>query len=116
MKIERYESTGRMSRVVCHGDTLYLCGQTAGSAGEDIKTQTEAVLARIDELLGQYGSDREHMLMATIYLKDMSLFGQMNEIWAAWVVPGAEPARACVEAKLAAPNILVEIVVTAAKK
>ena len=115
MEIKRYEGTGRMSRAVVHGSTIYLCGQTSREES-DVQGQTKAVLAKIEELLGKYGSDKDHILSATIYLKDMALFDQMNSVWDAWVTPGHEPARCCVEAKMASEAILVEISVIAAVK
>ena len=110
MKIERFDCTGRMSRVVKYGDMLFLSGVTAGQAGESVEEQTKAVLARIEELLVQ------HILSTTIYLKDISDFAGMNSVWDPWVAKGNEPARACVEAALAAPSIKVEMSVTAAVK
>lgn len=116
MKIERFDCTGRMSRVVKYGDMLFLSGVTAGQAGESVEEQTKAVLARIEELLEQHGSDKEHILSTTIYLKDISDFAGMNSVWDPWVAKGNEPARACVEAALVAPSIKVEMSVTAAVK
>ena len=115
MEIKRYEGTGRMSRAVVHGDTIYLCGQTSREEA-DVQGQTKAVLGKIEDLLGKYGSDKDHILSATIYLKDMSLFDSMNQVWDAWVNDGHEPARCCVEAKMAADCILVEIYIIAAVK
>ncbi|MBN2898487.1 MAG: RidA family protein [Clostridia bacterium] len=115
MEIKRYESTGRMSRaVVCNG-TIYLCGQTCGDR-EGVIEQTKGCLEKVEALLDQYGSDKYHILSTTIYLKDMSLFEEMNSVWDAWVEEGYEPARACVEAKLAREHILVELSVIAALK
>jgi len=114
--IKRYDGTGRMSRVVEHKDTLYLCGQTCGDAKKNIKEQTAVVLEKIENLLDAYGSDKHHILSTTIYLKDIDMFDDMNEVWDAWVDEGHEPARACVEAKLARDYILVELSVVAAKK
>ena len=116
MEIKRYEGTGRMSRVVVHNSTIYLCGQTCGDANADIKEQTKVVLAKVEELLSKYDSDKKHILSVTIYIKDMSLFADMNEIWDAWVEDGFEPARACVEAKMAREDLLVEMSVVAAVK
>ena len=116
MEIKRYEGTGRMSKAVVHNGTIYLCGQTAGSDVFDVKEQTAAVLLKIEDLLNKYGSDKNQILSATIYLKEISLFKDMNEVWDAWVENGHEPARACVEAKMAAENILVEISIVAAEK
>lgn len=115
MEIKRYEGTGRMSRAVVHNNTVYLCGQTCGDV-DNIKEQTKGVLKKIEDLLEKYGSDKKHILSTTIYIKDMSLFQDMNEIWDAWVEDGFEPARACVEAKMAREQILVEMSVIAAVK
>ncbi len=114
--IKRYEGTGRMSRVVEHDNTLYLCGQTHNDPESGIKLQTIEVLEKIERLLGEYGSDKSHILSVTIYLKDICMFDEMNEIWDKWMECGYEPARACVEAKMASDNILVEMSVIAAKK
>lgn len=116
MSIKRFEGTGRMSRVVEHKDTLYLCGQTAADAGESMAAQTEAVLVKIEDLLQKYDSDKKHVLSVTIYVKDMALFGEMNGVWDNWVIDGFEPARATVEASMARDSILVEMSVIAAKK
>ena len=115
MNIERFEGTGRMSRCVKCNGMVYLCGQTDTTAA-DIQGQTKAVLAKIEDLLNKYGSDKNHILAATIYVKTMDDFAAMNEIWDAWVENGHEPARACVQAEMARPEILVEIVVTACEK
>lgn len=114
MEIKRYEGTGRMSRAVVYGDTLYLCGQTSTEQA-DMAGQTKAVLAKIEDLLGKYGSDKDHILSATIYVKDMALFNEMNSVWDAWVNDGHEPARCCVEARMASDAILVEISIIAAR-
>lgn len=114
MEIKRYEQTGRMSRIVVYNNTIYLCGQTCGDINKDVKDQTKAVLEKIEELLAKVGSDKTKILSTTIYLKDISLFDDMNSVWDAWVAKGFEPARACVEAKMAKPEILVEMTVIAA--
>lgn len=106
----------RMSRIVIHNDTVYLCGQVAKDASADITEQTQTMLEKVDDLLRQAGSDRRHILSATIYIKDMQLFAAMNEVWDAWVVEGHSPARACVQASMARPELLVEISVIAALK
>ena len=106
----------RMSKIVIHNDTVYLCGQVAEDASEDIREQTRSMLARVDKLLHEAGSDREHLLSATVYIRDMKDFAQMNEVWDDWVIEGHSPARACVEARLARPELLVEVSVIAALK
>jgi enamine deaminase RidA (YjgF/YER057c/UK114 family) len=113
--IERIETHARMSRIVKHNGTIYLCGQVCKDAEKDITEQTSSMLEKVDELLIKAGSDRNHLLSATIYVKDMGYFAAMNEVWDAWVPEGHAPARACVEAKMARDALLVEISVVAAE-
>lgn len=116
MTIKRIDVGPRMSQAVIHGDTVYLAGQVAlNSKGASVKAQTQDILARIGELLQQAGTDKSRLLSAQIWLADMATFNEMNAVWDAWVVPGHTPGRACVEAKLAAPDFTVEIMVTAAR-
>ncbi|MBM96187.1 MAG: hypothetical protein CMI09_10140 [Oceanospirillaceae bacterium] len=112
--IERIETKQRMSRIVKHNGTVYLCGQVCSDATQGIKEQTATMLAKVDDLLEKAGSSREHMLSATIYIKDMKDFAEMNEVWDAWVPEGHAPARACVQASMAREALLVEISVVAA--
>ncbi|ATD09533.1 RidA family protein [Pseudoalteromonas piscicida] len=113
--IERIDTKQRMSRIVKHNGTIYLCGQVCKDAEQGIRAQTETMLEKVDELLIQAGSDRKHILSATIYIKDMKYFAEMNEVWDAWVPEGYAPARACVEASMAREALLVEISVVAAE-
>lgn len=114
--IERLETGARMSRIVKHNGTIYLCGQVCADATKDIIEQTQTMLDKVEALLLQAGSDKEHMLSATIYIKDMSMFAEMNAVWDNWVPEGHAPARACVEASMARDALLVEISVVAAEK
>lgn len=116
MSIERMEVGQRMSRIVKHNGTIYLCGQVAADASAGIQEQTQTMLDKVEALLEQAGSDKSHILSATIYIRDMKDFSAMNEIWDAWVPAGAAPARACVEARMARAELLVEISVVAAEK
>jgi enamine deaminase RidA (YjgF/YER057c/UK114 family) len=112
--IRRFEANDRMSQAVVHGDTVYLAGQIArDNAGKSVTEQTQEVLRRVDALLEQAGTDKSRILSATIYLADIATFGEMNAAWDAWVAPGKPPARSTLEAKLAAPQFMVEITVTA---
>ena len=104
-----------MSKAVVHGATVYLAGQVADqSKGASVAEQTKEIVGIIDEILKEAGSDKTKILSATIYLSDISTFAQMNSVWDTWVVAGHTPARATVEAKLAAPEYTVEIAVIAA--
>jgi enamine deaminase RidA (YjgF/YER057c/UK114 family) len=116
MSIQRFETGPRMSQVVVHGNTVYLAGVVANkTAGESVTKQTEEILSIIDGHLASAGSDKSKLLTATIYITDMKTFPEMNAAWDGWVSAGNTPARATVEAKLAAPKYNVEIMVTAAK-
>jgi enamine deaminase RidA (YjgF/YER057c/UK114 family) len=113
--IERIGAGARMSRAVINGGTVYVSGQVAEkAAGRSIKEQTSEVLAAIDALLAEVGSDKTKLLSANVWLADIRNFAEMNEIWDGWVPRGAGPARATVEAKLAGPQYGVEIAVIAA--
>jgi len=114
--IQRFEVGPRMSEATVHNGTVYLAGQVAEDASADITGQTQQVLAQIDALLAQAGSDKSHILRAEIFLVDIADFAAMNAVWETWVVPGHTPARATVQAALARPEWKVEIVVTAASK
>jgi len=116
MTIERYHVGKRLSGLVINRatGTAYLSGQVAEDAGADVSGQTRQVLALVDALLAEAGSDKSKILSATIYLADIGDFAAMNEVWEKWVVPGQTPARATVEAKLARPDLRVEIQVIAA--
>ena len=115
--IERCQTKQRMSRIVKHNGTIYLCGQVCKDASQDITEQTASMLEKVEQLLLEAGSDRQHILSATIYLKDMQRdFAKMNTVWDAWIPEGYAPARACVEASMARDVLLVEISVIAAQK
>lgn len=112
--IERMHTGARMSKIVKHNGVAYLCGQVG--AGEGVAEQTTDCLARVDALLKEAGSDREHILQAIVWLSDMADFAEMNTVWDAWVPEGHAPARACGEARLARDVLKVEVIVTAAIK
>jgi enamine deaminase RidA (YjgF/YER057c/UK114 family) len=103
-----------MSQAVVHGNTVYLAGQVADDPVPSVADQTKQVLARIDGLLAEVGTDKSKVLSANIWLADISRFEEMNGVWDAWVSPGNTPARATVQSTLARPKNLVEIMVTAA--
>ena len=119
MEIRRIDLTQppgpRMSRAVIHGDRVFLAGLTASETSQDIKGQTKQILDKIDAYLAQAGTSKSNLLSANLWIKDMALFADMNSVWNTWVDPENPPARACVKADLARPDLLVEIMVTAAK-
>ncbi len=111
--IERIESNARMSKIVKHNGVVYLCGQVGN--GATVAEQTRDCLSRIETLLERAGSSKEKILQAIIWLPDMDNdFAEMNSVWDAWVPEDCAPARACGEAKLARPELYVEIIITAA--
>ena len=119
MAIERIDITSgsgpRMSRCVVNGDMVYVCGLTSSDTDTDIKGQTQNILDKIDSYLEKAGTDKSKLLHAQLWITDMKNFSGMNEIWNAWVDPQNPPVRACVQAGLARPEILVEIMVTGTK-
>ena len=115
MSVTRHDPGPILSLAVEHGDTVYLAGIVAKNLNNDIKGQTAEVLAEIDRLLAKCGTSKTRLLSATIWVTDIRNRAPMNEVWSGWVDPKNLPARACIEAKLADPACLVEIMVTAAK-
>jgi enamine deaminase RidA (YjgF/YER057c/UK114 family) len=117
MAVERIQSGPRMSQAVIHNKTVYLAGQVADNArGASVTAQTREILASIDRLLSQAGTDKKHLLSATIWLTDMGAFAEMNKVWESWVVPGSTPARATVlSPQLAGADYKIEIAVIAAQ-
>lgn len=105
-----------MSKAVVHGNTVYLAGIVADNPkGKSVKEQTKDILGQIEGFLKKAGTDKSKLLSANIWITDMANFAEMNAVWDAWVAPGNTPARATVEARLAAPDYKVEIMVVAAK-
>ncbi len=113
--IIRKHTKTRMSQIVIHNDTIYLAGQV-GNLGDSVAEQTNTCLEKVESLLKEAGSDKTRILQAIIWLSNMKDFNEMNEIWDSWLKPGTSPARACGEAKLAAPEIKVELIVVASLK
>src|SRR5262245_30186235 len=111
--IRRIEAGPRMSQAVVHGNTVYLAGQV-GTPGKSVAEQTRDILASVERLLKEAGSDKSKILQAIIWLADMNDFAEMNSVWDKWIDGKDAPARATGEAKLAAPEYKVEIIITAA--
>lgn len=119
MTIERRNVGKRLSDLVIYapppgGRLVYLAGQVAEDPAADIAGQTRSVLRQIDKLLAEAGTDKTHILSATIYLADMGDYAAMNAVWDAWVPQGDPPARATVQAPLAKPAYRVEMQIVAA--
>ena len=112
--VRRFHVGDRMSEMAIHRGTVYLAGQLASDGSQDIRGQTRQVLAMVDRLLQEAGTDNAHILRAQIYLADIADFAAMNEVWDDWVAPGDAPPRATVQALLARPEWKIEVVVTAA--
>ncbi|HSN19656.1 MAG TPA: RidA family protein [Usitatibacter sp.] len=114
MTIQRHNVGKRLSEIVVHNGTVYLAGEVPDDTSQDITGQTREVLAKIDRLLAQVGSDKTKILSAQVFIADMAEFAGMNAAWDAWVAPGQAPARATLETKLANPAYRVEIMCVAA--
>ena len=114
MSIERHESTQVYSKVVVSNGVIYTAGVIPADLSQDVKGQTTQVLTEIDRLLALAHTDKTKLVSATIWLNDIRHREAMNEAWIAWL-GGTQhaPARACVEAKLVDPRMLVEIAVIA---
>jgi enamine deaminase RidA (YjgF/YER057c/UK114 family) len=115
MTIRRHEQSAILSQAVEHGDTVYLAGVVASDLSKDIKGQTREVLAEIDRLLAACGSSKSKLLQCHLWVTDIRNRAPMNEVWTEWVDKSNLPARACVEARLADPRALVEVMVIAAR-
>lgn len=115
MPIERINPGRRLSKAVIHGDTVYIAGLVAEDTAADVAGQTRQILTKLEALLLQVNSDKSKLLTATVWLADIESYDEMNTVWDAWVVSGAPPARACVEARLAGPDYKVEIAGIAAR-
>ena len=114
MSIKRIQTGPRMSQAVIHNKTVYLAGQVG--SGATVAIQAREILASIDALLAEAGTDKSRLLSATIWLTDMATFGEMNAVWQSWVVPGETPARATVVSpQLASTEFKIEIAVVAAQ-
>jgi enamine deaminase RidA (YjgF/YER057c/UK114 family) len=113
--IQRFHVGARLSEMAVYNGTIYLAGQVAEDITLDMGGQTRQVLAAIDKLLAEAGSDKTKIISTTIYVADMAEFAAMNAVWDSWVVLGHTPPRATVEAKLAKPGYKVEIQIIAAK-
>ncbi|MGB1361263.1 MAG: RidA family protein [Alphaproteobacteria bacterium] len=115
MTIQRFDTNARMSKTVIYNGLHIFCGQTATDRSQDVKGQTKQCLEKIEALLSQHGMDKDNLLQATIFVRDIKDFDAMNEVWDNWVNEGHAPARACLEARAAKEDILVEILATAGK-
>lgn len=99
----------RMSQAVVHGGLIHVAGQVADNRKTSLEDQTRQVLGKIDAILAEAGTDKSRILSAMVWLPAIGDFGAFNSVWDAWVAPGAAPARACVESRLADPAIKVEV-------
>ena len=114
MTIRRIHPGPRMSQAAVHGGLVYLAGQVADDPTADVAGQARQILAKIDAVLAEAGTDKSRILTTNIWLADISTFAEMNSVWDGWVDQANSPARATVEARLAAPAFKVEISAIAA--
>ena len=114
MDIKRLHVGPRLSEAAVHNGVVYLAGQIAEDTTQNIDGQTREVLGHVDRLLAEAGSDRKRILMCQIYLADIKDIAAMNAVWDDWAPAAHTPPRATVQALLARPELLIEVVVTAA--
>jgi enamine deaminase RidA (YjgF/YER057c/UK114 family) len=112
--IKRINVGPRLSDVAVYNKVAYFAGQVPDDADQDIRGQTRQVLAQIDQLLAEVGSDKSRILQCQIFITDLANIGAMNEVWEEWVAKGNTPPRATVQAQLANPKWKIEIVLSAA--
>ena len=113
--IVRIKTNTRRGRAVVYNGIVFVGGQTADDRSQDTRGQTKQILAKIEKVLANARTDKRRLLSAQIWIKDIAKdFAGMNEIWDAWIVPNATPARATAQCEMGAPDVLVEIIVTAA--
>ncbi len=115
MTLKRHESKGILSKVVEANGFVWTAGITPDDTSKDVTDQSRQVLKEIDRLLKLAGTDKSKVISATIWVPDIRLRDKMNIAWNEWTGGQNLPGRACIEAKLADPLILVEIAVVAAK-
>jgi len=113
--IKRYHSNKTLSKIVTTDSVVYLAGQVADDTSKDVNDQTRQILAKVDSLLAEVGSDKSKLLSVIIWLADIDEKDAMNEAWFDWIDPADTPARACVESRLARPDIRVEMKIEAAR-
>ncbi|MFT8244554.1 RidA family protein [Roseomonas sp. BN140053] len=114
-KISRHGGNAVLSNVVEYHGFVYLAGITADDLSQDVSGQTQQILAKIDALLEEGGTDKTRLLQAQVWLKDIRDRDALNKLWVEWLPQGGAPVRACVEANMADPRHLVEIMVTACR-
>ena len=114
-RVTRLHVGPRLCEVAIFNGTVYLAGQIAEQTKADAYAQTVEVLGHVDRLLAEAGSDKRHILQATVYLASIKHYAEMNRAWDDWVEPGATPPRATIEARLARPEYLVEMQIVAAQ-
>ncbi len=112
--IQRFHVARRYSEIAVHNGTIYLAGQVPDDVSQDIRGQTGQVLAMVDRLLAEAGSDKTCLLSVQIFLSDLADYDGMNAVWDDWVAEGHAPPRATVQASLANPAWRIEVLVVAA--
>ena len=109
--IKRIKPGARFCEAVVVNGVVTTAGVTGD--GADAASQTRDILAQIDGLLAEVGTSKANLISASIWLRDVADVDQMNSIWDQWVDKDNLPVRATVESRLVAPELLVEIQVSA---
>lgn len=114
MSITRIAPGARMSQATIYNGTVFLAGQVDDARSASVAEQAKRILAKIDALLAQAGTNRSRLLSANVWLSDIATYDEMNTVWEAWIDPNNPPARATVESRLAGPEYKIEIAAVAA--
>ncbi len=113
-EISRIDQNQRRSRAIVYGGIVYTAGQVPDDMTLDVAGQAQQVLAKIEQLVTQAGSNKARILTAQVWLRTMDDFAAFNKVWDAWVIQGSTPTRCCGKVEMNNPNCRVEILVTAA--
>lgn len=109
MDIKRIQPGARMSKATLYNGMLHISGQVAGDRKASIESQTQQVLDLLEEIIIEAGGTKSELLSVNIFLPHIKDFAAMNSVYDGWIDPKNPPARACIEARLADPDLRVEM-------
>ena len=111
---------GPYSQAITVGDMIYTSGmipiipETGELETGDVKAQAKQAIGNLIALLNEAGSDADHVVKTTVFIKDMNDFAAVNEVYATFF-DGAFPSRSCVEVARLPKDVMLEIEAVAVK-